>query len=259
MQNFTDKKIKKDNKVTEASKIPVSEVINKPGNINKIVIDDDDEEELYYNNNSNKICEEMKIEEPIIKKANIAIPKQIVPKQEIKKLVPIDPSNFFSKSFPKVETKPIKVDKVIEEIKNNDMMDVDDIEPAYTLKEEASIIINASPIKISEKLTPIKEKNTNIETKTEEVKKQISFIEQSTPKIKPKAENKPIQTKTDIRKENINNNALWTTKYNPKSISDIIGNQSQVNKIIDWLNHWNDVVLKGNLRDLPSECKLFLI
>jgi hypothetical protein len=146
----------------------------------------------------------------------------------------------------------------VEENVYNEKMDVDDIDPPNTPKDDdIPVHKNASPRKVIEKLTPIKEKNNSIELKTEEIIQKISFVEQSTPKIKPKIENKPIPTKTDMRKEINMNNALWTTKYNPKSIKDIIGNQTQVNKIIDWLNNWNDVVLNGNLRELPTEGNFF--
>jgi hypothetical protein len=137
-------------------------------------------------------------------------------------------------------------------------MDVDDIDPPNTPKEDnIPISSNVSMSKVVEKLTPIKNKNNDkIELKKfEEVDKNISPIIQFTPKIKSKVENKPVHTKADIKKELNYNNALWTSKYNPKTTNDIIGNQSQVNKIVDWLNNWNDVVLKGHLRELPNESR----
>ena len=245
------KKHKSNNKITEANKIPLSDTFNKSLNKSKIIVDDEDDDGI-YNNNSQKITEELKVEEPIIKKAELILPKQIVPKKEVKKLIPVDASSFFSNNYKKIDTKQ----EVIEESKDkNDLMDIDDIDPPNTPKnDDIPVPKNASPHKVIEKLTPIKEKTFNtLDSKMEESAKDTIQLIQSTPTLKPKVENKPIQTKAEMKKEINYNNSLWTSKYNPKSTNDIIGNESQVNKIIDWLNYWNDVVLKGNLRDLGHE------
>lgn len=42
---------------------------------------------------------------------------------------------------------------------------------------------------------------------------------------------------------------LWTTKYFPKSLKEIIGNQSNVSKIAEWLEDWHDVHILGNKKD----------
>jgi DNA polymerase III delta prime subunit len=47
-----------------------------------------------------------------------------------------------------------------------------------------------------------------------------------------------------------NTSSLWTDKYHPKTIEEIIGNQGVVKKLIEWLNHWDEVVLHGNKREL---------
>jgi hypothetical protein len=248
------KKHKKDNKITEANKIPVNETLNKLTNKTKIIVDDEDDGTC--NIISQKITEELKVEEPIIKKGDLIIPKNIVPKKEVKKLVPVDVSNFFSNNFKKIETNQ----EVLEEsYDKSNLMDIDDIDPPQTSKNYDTTLPNiSSPQKINEKLTPIKERTYNsLESKIEESAKHTVLAIQSTPTLKPKAENKPVQTKAEIKKEINFNNSLWTSKYNPKSINDIIGNESQCNKIIDWLNYWNDVVLKGNLRDIGHE-RIFL-
>jgi len=45
---------------------------------------------------------------------------------------------------------------------------------------------------------------------------------------------------------------LWTTKYVPKSIKEIIGNQSNVSKIAEWLEDWHDVHILGNKKEIES-------
>jgi hypothetical protein len=248
-ETIPEKKQKTNNKITEQNKTLVSNNIDKAINKNKIIVEDDDNDGQDYFSYNHKLLQQNKVEEPVIKKAMLNKPKPIISKTEAK-LVPVDVSNFFSNKFIKEgESKQIKNDDIAE----SDLMDVDEIDPPNTPKQDhIPIPKNASPREVIEKLTPIKEKPNDIELKKEE---KISPIKQSTPKVKPKPENKPVQTKTEMRKEISQNNSLWTIKYNPKSIKDIIGNQSQVNKIIDWLNNWNDVVLRGRLRDIYIECK----
>lgn len=38
-----------------------------------------------------------------------------------------------------------------------------------------------------------------------------------------------------------NKNLLWVDKYKPNKINDIIGNKSNIQKIIQWLNNWYDI------------------
>ena len=57
---------------------------------------------------------------------------------------------------------------------------------------------------------------------------------------------------------NINNNIqiqgeLWTTKYQPKKISDLIGNKTNINKLIEWLDDWNNVVLEGKTKKVEAK------
>ncbi len=37
------------------------------------------------------------------------------------------------------------------------------------------------------------------------------------------------------------NNLLWVDKYKPTKINDIIGNKSNIQKIVQWLNNWYDI------------------
>lgn len=52
-----------------------------------------------------------------------------------------------------------------------------------------------------------------------------------------------------------NDNELWTTKYTPKNVNEFIGNPSNISKIIQWLNDWDDVVLHGNLKENNESAK----
>ena len=48
-----------------------------------------------------------------------------------------------------------------------------------------------------------------------------------------------------VEEDNNNNSILWVEKYKPKSLKDIIGNKTVIEKLIKWLDDWNDVILKG--------------
>ncbi len=72
----------------------------------------------------------------------------------------------------------------------------------------------------------------------------------------------PNEPKNKTKKKNNNNNAniqnknqgeLWTTKYQPKKISDLIGNKSNINKLIQWLDDWNSVVLEGKTKKVETK------
>ena len=46
---------------------------------------------------------------------------------------------------------------------------------------------------------------------------------------------------------------LWTTKYHPKKVSDLIGNKTNINKLIQWLDDWNSVVLEGKKKKVETK------
>jgi replication factor C subunit 1 len=58
-------------------------------------------------------------------------------------------------------------------------------------------------------------------------------------------ENKEEESKTEAK-------ILWTTKHTPQSMEEIIGNQSVVRKLVQWLNDWDDVILRGNVKEQES-------
>ncbi len=57
-----------------------------------------------------------------------------------------------------------------------------------------------------------------------------------------------------INKKNIQNTEvdLWTTKYVPKSTKEIIGNQSNISKIVEWLEDWNEIHINGNKKEAEA-------
>jgi len=63
--------------------------------------------------------------------------------------------------------------------------------------------------------------------------------------------NKEISCKITpkINKSEDGNSDLWTTKYIPKSTKEIIGNQSNVSKIAEWLEDWHDVNINGHKKE----------
>ena len=62
-----------------------------------------------------------------------------------------------------------------------------------------------------------------------------------------------INMKNDsILKNDSDKNMLWTSKYHPKNLNEIIGNQQTIKKLMDWLEHWGDVVLRGNKREIDQ-------
>ena len=65
-------------------------------------------------------------------------------------------------------------------------------------------------------------------------------------------ESLPIIEEEKINKENNSNSILWTDKYKPKTLNDIIGNKAVIEKLIKWLDDWNDVILKGNKKQTKS-------
>ena len=82
-------------------------------------------------------------------------------------------------------------------------------------------------------------------------------IEEEIPNNSNKNKNKGKTDKSkdkDNNKNNIKNqDELWTTKYQPKKISELIGNKTNINKLISWLDDWNSVVLEGNKKKVETK------
>ena len=44
--------------------------------------------------------------------------------------------------------------------------------------------------------------------------------------------------------------ALWTDRYRPKSFKDLVGNQGVISQLYEWLKDWDDVVIRGNKKQV---------
>lgn len=45
---------------------------------------------------------------------------------------------------------------------------------------------------------------------------------------------------------------MWTDKYNPQTTKDVIGNLASINSFRDWLQDWDDVVIRGNKKQVKQ-------
>ncbi|KAD4982838.1 hypothetical protein E3N88_19509 [Mikania micrantha] len=79
-------------------------------------------------------------------------------------------------------------------------------------------------------------------TKKEETKKQVDKITTSIPKPSPQ---KAIKKKDEVKQPVRSDSLPWTEKYKPKVSNDIIGNQSLVKQLHDWLKNWDANFLSG--------------
>lgn len=72
-------------------------------------------------------------------------------------------------------------------------------------------------------------------------------------------ENKIIEDNKDDHTEEVKTESkiLWTTKHTPKTMEEIIGNQAVVRKLAQWLNDWDDVVLRGNVKEQESSSNYY--
>ena len=61
--------------------------------------------------------------------------------------------------------------------------------------------------------------------------------------------NSTVLNEVEMRDASEVNNILWTNRFSPTSIEEIVGNKDGVNKIIEWLNDWDDVVIYGNKKE----------
>lgn len=44
---------------------------------------------------------------------------------------------------------------------------------------------------------------------------------------------------------------MWTEVYRPQSIRDLVGNEGTINTLYEWLRDWDEVVIKGNKKQIP--------
>ncbi|XP_076902489.1 replication factor C subunit 1-like [Bidens hawaiensis] len=86
-------------------------------------------------------------------------------------------------------------------------------------------------------------------TVKEEPKKQVDKVAPSVPKPSPQkakpSPQKAVIKKDAVRKPVVSDSLPWTDKYKPKALTDIIGNQSLVKQLHDWLKNWDNNFLNG--------------
>jgi len=44
---------------------------------------------------------------------------------------------------------------------------------------------------------------------------------------------------------------MWTERYRPRTVKDLVGNQGLVDQLYEWLKDWDEVVLRGNKKQVP--------
>ncbi|KAI3744069.1 hypothetical protein L1987_57141 [Smallanthus sonchifolius] len=93
----------------------------------------------------------------------------------------------------------------------------------------------------------IRASNLSKVTTKEETKKQVDKITTSLPKpsLPKPSPQKAVKKKDEVHKPAGSDSLPWTDKYKPKVTNDIIGNQSLVKQLHDWLKNWNDNFLTG--------------
>lgn len=70
-------------------------------------------------------------------------------------------------------------------------------------------------------------------------------LEKEQEEIRKAAKEMEKHEKSTIQAEHDPSTQLWTTRYAPKSVKDICGNKSQVEKLLQWLKGWPDSLKAG--------------
>jgi len=98
----------------------------------------------------------------------------------------------------------------------------------------------------------VRKKTKNPSWSIENNNNKIEELELEMEEIPEEPKNKKNKNK---KNDNIQQNQgeLWTTKYQPKKISDLIGNKTNINKLIEWLDDWNSVVLEGKTKKVETK------
>ena len=45
-------------------------------------------------------------------------------------------------------------------------------------------------------------------------------------------------------------NPMWTDVYRPSELDDLVGNEGVVDQLFEWLRDWDDVVIRGNKKNI---------
>ena len=282
------KEINKDNIVKNKPKINLSKnkkiiLDDEEDESENMEIIKEEEEAGKISDNEKYTIKEKKIEK---ERENYNLPP---PVKKEEKLVPVSVSDFFSnkkitlksdiqlkeekekenrieENKMEIEEEKGKKENKEEEKNNNIDLDKEIVEDIIMEnennknKEEKGKDIK---IKIEEKVT---KKNINLNNKEEKEpfkkeKIQRPIIRREIKKeIKTNSENLNIKNKEinnakiNPSLNNSNNNQLpvselWADKYMPKVIADIVGNQQQLKNLENWLDNWDDCILKDNKKE----------
>ena len=282
------KEISKDNIVKNKPKINLSKnkkiiLDDEEDESENMEIIKEEEEAGKISDNEKYTIKEKKIEK---ERENYNLPP---PVKKEEKLVPVSVSDFFSnkkitlksdiqlkeekekenrieENKMEIEEEKGKKENKEEEKNNNIDLDKEIVEDIILEnennknKEEKGKDIK---IKIEEKVT---KKNINLNNKEEKEpfkkeKIQRPIIRREIKKeIKTNSENLNIKNKEinnakiNPSLNNSNNNQLpvselWADKYMPKVIADIVGNQQQLKNLENWLDNWDDCILKDNKQE----------
>ena len=282
------KEINKDNIVKNKPKINLSKnkkiiLDDEEDESENMEIIKEEEEAGNISDNEKYTIKEKKIEK---ERENYNLPP---PVKKEEKLVPVSVSDFFSnkkitlksdiqlkeekekenrieENKMEIEEEKGKKENKEEEKNNNIDLDKEIVEDIIMEnennknKEEKGKDIK---IKIEEKVT---KKNINLNNKEEKEpfkkeKIQRPIIRREIKKeIKTNSENLNIKNKEinnakiNPSLNNSNNNQLpvselWADKYMPKVIADIVGNQQQLKNLENWLDNWDDCILKDNKKE----------
>ena len=44
----------------------------------------------------------------------------------------------------------------------------------------------------------------------------------------------------------------WADRHKPRHLGEVVGNTDQIRKLAEWLRDWDDVVLRGNKKEMPA-------
>ena len=282
------KEISKDNIVKNKPKINLSKnkkiiLDDEEDESENMEIIKEEEEAGKISDNEKYTIKEKKIEKerenynlpPPVKKEEKLVPvsvsyffsnKKITLKSDIQLKEEKEKENRIEENKMEIEEEKGKKENKEEEKNNNIDLDKEIVEDIIMEnennknKEEKGKDIK---IKIEEKVT---KKNINLNNKEEKEpfkkeKIQRPIIRREIKKeIKTNSENLNIKNKEinnakiNPSLNNSNNNQLpvselWADKYMPKVIADIVGNQQQLKNLENWLDNWDDCILKDNKKE----------
>lgn len=156
-----------------------------------------------------------------------------------------------------------KSDKQEETKKNNDLMEIDEEEIKEIANEMLNKVSDYNNINNSPQIPLTVPQKKEKQIKNNITQKQPEMEES---KIKPQFSNSIHRSVIKLTQPNktsvqISNNqkehhkhqevsSLWSDKHKPKSRSDIVGNATQIQNLINWLDNWENAIIYGKKREV---------